>query len=107
MQAEKQLRRYKQEVLVKEVQRQRGYPHVVPVAVDQQGFPQKSKLGYRKIGAHRRLPTLFPHYPDPDVRFLYHRDVVATVADSCGVRPTASAFNQAHYLHSIKLRNIR
>lgn len=101
VQTKQHLRRYEDYILVEEVLHQGTGAQVIPMSVYQQRLLQVHELGEREIGGHGRLSTLLAEYSDAHVRFLYHGDVVAAVADGCGVRTVSRCFYQMYDLDKL------
>jgi hypothetical protein len=101
VQAEEHLRRYEGYILVEKVLHQNADAEVVPMTVYQQCLFQEHELGEREVGRYGSLAAFLPQYSDAYVSFLYHRDVVATITDSCGMRITPCSFYQMHDLHEL------
>ena len=75
------MREGEEHVLVEEVEDHLADAHVVPPPVHQHQPPQHPELRESIIAGLHRRHALLPEQPDPDVRCLYHRDIVGTVSD--------------------------
>jgi len=101
VQAVQHLRRYEDYILVEEVLHQDTDAEIIPLAVYQQRLFQEHEFGEREVGGYGSLAAFLPQYSDAYVSFLYHRDIVAAVTDSCGVRMIPCSFYQMHDLHEL------
>lgn len=63
------------------------------------------KLGEAEIGRDCGVSALFAEYAEADVSFLYHGDVVSSVADSCCHWPIAALFHHVHDLGFLRGRH--